>query len=47
MRANDWQMSPAFKAVDFQDDRIVWLAADVDLWFRAGSAAWPTTFKTA
>jgi hypothetical protein len=34
--ANHRQMSLAFKAVDFQHDRIACFAVDVDLWFRTG-----------
>ena len=39
--ANNRQMSPAFKAIDFDHDRIAWFVYYVGLRFRTGLAAWP------
>jgi hypothetical protein len=40
-RTNDWQMTAAVVAVDFQDHRIAWITFNID--FRGGTwrTPWP------
>lgn len=42
LTTNDWQMPPAFVAVDFKNHRITGLTIHTDLRLRTRRSAWPT-----
>jgi hypothetical protein len=37
---DDWKMTPSFETINFQDDRIAWLAVNVNLWRSTWRPAW-------
>ena len=38
---DDWKMTPSFETINFQDDRIAWLAVNVNMWRCTWRTAWP------